>query len=271
MNGSTTIAAVGWIGLGEQGAPLARAIAEAGYTLHVWARRRPQSLEALGGVRCIAHESIAQLGAASDVVSICLEEDSEIREVLGSGGLWASLKPGSVISNHGTGLPQFAIELAARGAERGIGVLDAPVSRGHPGALARQLTTIVGGDKAVAERLTPVFKTFSQKVAYIGSAGSGQTAKLINDALLILNQEKGRTRSAWRAIIAALIDLLLSGTGSSFPLQALLGAVAPDNAGRLKVLQVIETETFKAAMDALGQGTAQIYARAMMAPTACPT
>jgi hypothetical protein len=237
MNGSTTIAAVGWIGLGEQGAPLARAIAEAGYTLHVWARR-PQSLEALGGVRCIAHES---------------------------------LKPGSVISNHGTGLPQFAIELAARGAERGIGVLDAPVSRGHPGALARQLTTIVGGDKAVAERLTPVFKTFSQKVAYIGSAGSGQTAKLINDALLILNQEKGRTRSAWRAIIAALIDLLLSGTGSSFPLQALLGAVAPDNAGRLKVLQVIETETFKAAMDALGQGTAQIYARAMMAPTACPT
>ena len=269
MNGSTTVTAVGWIGLGDQAAPMARAIAEAGYTLHVWARR-PQSLQALGGVRYIAHESIAELGAASDVVSICLDEGCDIQEVLGSGGLWASLKPGSVIINHGTGLPQFAIELAARGAERGIAVLDAPISRGHRGALARQLTTIVGGDKAVAERLTPLFKTFSQKVAYIGSAGSGQTAKLISDALLILNQEKPRTRSAWCGIVAALIDLLLSGTGSSFPLQALLGTVAPDNAERLKVLQVIETDTFKAAMDALGQRTAQIWARAMQTPTACP-
>lgn len=259
MNGLTTITAVGWIGLGDQGAAMARAVAEAGYALHVWAQR-PQSLEALTGVRFVAHESIAQLGAASDVVSMCLSDDSDIREVLGSGALWASLKPGSVIINHGTGLPKFAIEMAARGAERGIGVLDAPVSGGHPGALARQLTTVVGGDKAVAERLTPIFRTFSKKVAYMGSAGSGQTATLIDSALLILSREKRRTSSAWHAIIAGLINLLLSGTGSSFALAALRGVVTPDNAEHLKVLQMIDLDIFKAAMDEHCQETAPIYA-----------
>jgi len=65
---------------------------------------------------------------------------------------------------------------------------------------------------------------------------------------------------AWRAIVAALIDLLLCGTGSRFALQALRGAVTPDNAEHLKVLEIIDMDIFTAAMDARCQETAPVYA-----------
>src|SRR3984885_16071242 len=94
---------VGFIGLGDQGAPIARAIAEAGFELHAWARK-DRSLDALDGVRYVAHESPAELGAVSDIVGLCLNVDDNVREIMTRGGLLAALKPGSVLVNHGTGL-----------------------------------------------------------------------------------------------------------------------------------------------------------------------
>jgi 3-hydroxyisobutyrate dehydrogenase-like beta-hydroxyacid dehydrogenase len=98
--------AVGWVGLGDQGAPMARAIAEAGFELHVWVRR-PQSLQALHGLPYVVHDTLAELGEASEAVGLCLRVDSDITDVMIDGGLLERLKPGSVIVNHGTGLPGF--------------------------------------------------------------------------------------------------------------------------------------------------------------------
>jgi 3-hydroxyisobutyrate dehydrogenase-like beta-hydroxyacid dehydrogenase len=182
---------VGFIGLGDQGAPIARAIAEAGFELHAWARKA-RSLDALDGVRYVAHESPAELGAVSEIVGLCLNVDDNVREIMTRGGLLAAMRPGSVLVNHGTGLPAFALEMTRLAKEHGVEVLDAPVSGGHAGAVAKTLVTLVGGEPAIIDRCRPVFDSFSSKVAVMGGAGTGQMAKLINNALLMANQENLR-------------------------------------------------------------------------------
>ncbi len=258
---------VGWVGLGDQGAPMARAIAEAGFELNVWVRRE-SSLTALDGLPYVRKETLAALGAASNIVGLCLREDSDVDEVLTSGGLLKSLAPGTVLINHGTGLPGYAQSMAVRTASAGVLVLDAPVSGGRPGAEARRLTTIVGGPREALERARPVLETFSQKIAYMGPAGTGQTGKLINNALLMMNQKNvqdilalGRNLSL---DLGALSELLLSGTGRSFALEALSGAVTVSNAEHLRILQIIDMDIFADAMKGLGQDVRTIddYARA---------
>lgn len=258
---------VGWVGLGDQGAPMARAIAAAGFELHVWVRR-DASLAALQGLPYVRHDTFAGLGAASDVVGLCLREDSDIEEVLTSGGLLESLTPGTILINHGTGLPGYAVSLAQRSASSGVLVLDAPVSGGRPGAEARQLTTIVGGPIQALEIVRPVLSAFSGKITHMGAAGSGQTGKLINNALLMMNQKNVQDILALannlKLNVGPLMELLLSGTGRSFALEALTGAVTTDNAEHLKALQVIDMNIFTKAMASRGQdvGTIDQYARA---------
>jgi 3-hydroxyisobutyrate dehydrogenase-like beta-hydroxyacid dehydrogenase len=91
-------------------------------------------------------------------------------------GLLRALKPRSILVNHGTGLPAFAQGMTRLAAEHGVEVLDAPVSGGHAGAVAKQLTTIVGRDPAVIDRCRPVFETFSTKIVVMGGPGTGQMA-----------------------------------------------------------------------------------------------
>jgi len=79
--------AVGWIGLGDQGTPMAQAIADNGYQLHVWARH-PESLKALDGHAFIPHSSVAEMAAVSDVVGLCLREDSGNVQVVTDEGCW---------------------------------------------------------------------------------------------------------------------------------------------------------------------------------------
>src|ERR1700751_2944249 len=83
---------VGFIGLGDQGAPMARAIAEAGWPLHVWARH-PSSLAVLADAPHTTHDSVPDLGHACDIVGLCLTDDSDVREILEDLGLLPSLRP----------------------------------------------------------------------------------------------------------------------------------------------------------------------------------
>lgn len=257
---------VGWVGLGDQGAPMARAIATAGFDLQVWVRREA-SLNELEGLPHTRHESLADLGGASEILGLCLREDSDIEEVLIAGGLLAAMEPGTVLINHGTGLPGYASSLADRAARTGVLVLDAPVSGGRAGAEARRLTTIVGGPEPALAKARPVLDSFSTTIAYMGAVGSGQIGKLINNALLMMNQ-----RSIQDILVLArnlgldldrLVDLLLSGTGRSFAVEALTGPVTAANAAHLEVLQAIDMDIFTEAMTALGQDVAQLdaYAR----------
>ncbi|WP_222849423.1 NAD(P)-dependent oxidoreductase [Trebonia kvetii] len=167
MTTSQHTARVGFIGLGDQGAPMARAIGDSVFELHVWARR-PQSLETLAGIPHTVHDSPARLAAAVDILALCLRDDRDIWEVLGTPGVEGALRPGRIVVNHGTGDPEENREIAEHLAGKKVAYLDAPVSGGGAGARARTLTTMAGGDR-------PVFATFSRTVVYMGPSGSGQS------------------------------------------------------------------------------------------------
>jgi 3-hydroxyisobutyrate dehydrogenase-like beta-hydroxyacid dehydrogenase len=234
---------VGWIGLGDQGAPIALAIAKAGYALHVWARS-PASLAELSDLPRTVHESAVAMAGFCDVVGLCLSEDKDNEEVLISGGMLSALPRGSVVVNHGTGLPAAAAAMADKARPFGVSVVDAPVSGGRAGAEARQLTTIVGGELHVVERLRPLFDTFSKLVVHLGPVGSGQLGKLLNNTLLMANQRNvEQTLDIARAAgmdLRALVRVLRSGTGSSVALEVLGNAVRVDNAAHLSALQLID-------------------------------
>ncbi|MCS5717761.1 NAD(P)-dependent oxidoreductase [Herbiconiux sp. CPCC 205763] len=256
---------IGWIGLGDQGGPIARAIAEGGYPLHVWSRSG--RFAALEGVPYTPHATPAELGAVSDIVGLCLSEDKDNTEVLTGGGLLDALNPGTVLINFGTGLPAAAVELTRLAAARDVRVVDAPVSGGHAGAVEKQLTTIVGGDPEVVEKLRPVLETFSATIAYMGGAGAGQVGKLINNAMLMANQKNISDlldlAVAEHVDIDALVDVLRNGTASSRALQSLGSAITTENAEHLSTLQLIDMDIFREAFDGHGPTVGVITERAI--------
>jgi len=161
---------IGFVGLGDQGAPMAGAISEAGFELHVWARRA-QSFNAISRVKYLRHDSFKSLAAVIDVLGLCLRDDEDIWNLIRQQRLTEVVRPGATVANHGTGDPTENQRIGAFLAESGIKYLDAPVSGGRPGALARTLTTFVGGDTEDFERCRQVFATFSRKVAHMGVSG----------------------------------------------------------------------------------------------------
>ena len=136
---------------------MARAIAQAGWPLHIWARH-PRSLAVLADTPHTTHDSVPDLGRACDIVGLCMTDDSDVHEILEDGGLLASLPTNGIVVNHGTGDPQVAATLAQRVREQGHELLDAPVSGGRPAAERRTLTTFVGGDAGTVQRCRPVFE-----------------------------------------------------------------------------------------------------------------
>lgn len=165
---------------------MARAIAESGFSLHVCARR-PASLKALEGVPHVAHASAAELAGACELLCLTLNDDRDVLDILNNQGVLQALKTGTPVVNHGTGDPNENRRIASMVAAAEIMYLDAPVSGGRPAAIARTLTTMVGGDEPNFARCAPVFATFSSKCAYMGRSGNGQMTKLLNNALTMTN------------------------------------------------------------------------------------
>jgi 3-hydroxyisobutyrate dehydrogenase len=129
------------------------------------------------------------LGAACALVGICVAHDDDVRDVVlrdGQGVLYG-MAPGSVIAIHSTVAPDTVIALERAARERGVHLLDAPVSGGSRGALAATMTVMVGGDGAALEIARPVFTTFATTIAHLGPVGSGQLMKLLNNNLCYAN------------------------------------------------------------------------------------
>jgi 3-hydroxyisobutyrate dehydrogenase-like beta-hydroxyacid dehydrogenase len=188
----------------------------------------------------MTHDSVPDLGRACDIVGLCMTDDSDVREVLEDHGLLASLPASGIVVNHGTGDPQAAATLAQRVREQGHELLDAPVSGGRPAAERHTLTTFVGGDAGTAQRSRPVFEAFSSSIAYMGPSGTGQLAKLLNNASLLANLKNAEDIIAIGTSLGInprnLLDALKTGSGSSFALQFLAGEISPQMARHLPEL-----------------------------------
>jgi 3-hydroxyisobutyrate dehydrogenase-like beta-hydroxyacid dehydrogenase len=211
-----------------------------------------QSLEAVAGVPHIAHASIPELAAASDIVGLCLRDDSDLWDILDRQGLLKALKPGTIVVNHGTGDPDENRRIASYLDEASVIFLDAPVSGGRPGAVARTLTTFVGGDAAAFEHCKPVFRTFSTQAVHMGPSGAGQVAKLLNNALTMTNLKNAIDVFGFAdklgLNIANLFDAVSVSSGSSAVLRSVGSAITPDIAPHLQELMRKDIEHFADAM-----------------------
>lgn len=178
---------VGFIGLGSQGAPMARQIVEGGFELTLWARRSA-SVEPYADTAAKIATTPAELAAASDLVCLCVVGDDDVKQVLvGEAGVLAGLAPGGIIAIHSTVHPDTCRELAEMAAKQGVSVIDAPVSGGAPAADAGTLMVMVGGEESDVEKCRPVFATYSDAIVHLGALGSGQVAKILNNLLFSAN------------------------------------------------------------------------------------
>ena len=178
---------VGFIGLGSQGGPMARRIVDGGFELTLWARR-PASLEPYADTAAKSASTPAELGAASDLVCLCVVGDDDVREVLtGDSGVLAGLQPGGIVAIHSTVHPDTCRELAETAAAQGVTLIDAPVSGGAPAVEQGTLMVMVGGEDDVVDKVHPVFATYSDAIVHLGALGSGQVAKILNNLLFSAN------------------------------------------------------------------------------------
>lgn len=216
---------IGFIGLGSQGAPMARRIVEAGYPTTLWARR-PATLEPFDRIPAKVAGSPAELAAASDLVCVCVVGDADIDEVTGGEhGVLAGLKPGSVIAVHSTVHPKTCRRLANRAGVKAVSVVDAPVSGGGPAASQGRLLVMVGGNPDVVERCRPVFETYGDPVVHLGDLGSGQTTKLLNNLLFTANLGTAATVLSLAKDLGVsaerLAHVISRSSGNSFALNAI--------------------------------------------------
>ena len=172
---------IGFIGLGNMGAPMAGRLVDAGYSLVVH-DARAAAAEPLRARGAIWAASPAEVGAATPTVITILPTSREVRQVLtGPKGLLDALRPGSLLLEMTSADPSVTRELAAEVAARGSALIDAPVSGGVRGATEGTLAIMVGGDAALLERARPVLARMGKNIFHAGPVGAGHAIKLVNN------------------------------------------------------------------------------------------
>jgi 3-hydroxyisobutyrate dehydrogenase len=219
----TAVAKIGFVGLGDMGGAMVRRIIDAGWPTVLWARR-PAALEPFAETGVTFAPSLAALAEQVDLIGICVWSDDDVREIVtGEHGILAGCRPGTIVAIHSTVSPATCRELAEFARTSGVELLDAPVTGGRTVALVGGLTTAVGGASATVTRCRPVFEAFAETVIHVGEVGSGQHAKLLNNALLAANialADDALTMGIRMGLDeTALLAVLQSGSGRSFALD----------------------------------------------------
>lgn len=177
---------VGFCGIGIMGSGMAANLIEAGFDVTVWNRTRSKA-EAVAGARVA--ESPAEVAEQCPIVMLCVSDTPDVRQVLDSDhGLVDGLRPGSLVVDHSTISPSATVEMAARVEELGASWIDAPVSGGSEGAARGTLSIMVGGDEGDLERARPYLEAVGTTITRVGPVGAGQTAKIVNQILVVVNQ-----------------------------------------------------------------------------------
>ncbi len=178
---------IGFIGLGIMGKPMARNLLKAGYPLTVWNRSQP-AIEELVGDGASPGSSPEDVAHQSDVIITIVTDSPDVEKVaLGPNGIIEGGQPGLVHIDMSTISPAVTRRIASRLAEKGVEMLDAPVSGGDTGAQAGTLSIMVGGKEETFQRCRPIFEVLGRTIVHCGPNGAGQTVKLCNQIVVALN------------------------------------------------------------------------------------
>jgi 3-hydroxyisobutyrate dehydrogenase-like beta-hydroxyacid dehydrogenase len=170
---------LGYIGLGNMGAPMAKRLVDWPGGLTVY-DIRTEAMTPLAEAGANLADSVADV-AAADIISVTVLDDAQVREVVGE--LAANAKPGTIIAIHSTISDTTAVELADALRAQDIHIVDAPVSGGGGAAEKGELATMVGAERPVYERVKPAFKKWASMVIHAGEPGAGTRMKLARNML----------------------------------------------------------------------------------------
>ena len=210
---------VGFVGLGIMGSRMAANLARAGHELTVFNRTRATADEWAAEHGGTVADSPADVGAASDIVISMVVDGDQVREaLLGEHGVAQGAAAGTLCVDMSTIAPAQTRAIGAELAERGLTLLDAPVTGSSPKAQDATLTIMAGGSADDFARAQPLFAVMGELVVHVGPLGHGETVKLINNAVAAANA-------------ATVAEALLVGQATGVDLDALVQVMGKGSGG----------------------------------------
>jgi len=223
MSASTSRPPTGFIGLGIMGKAMARNILKAGFPLTVH-NRSPEKVRDLVDEGAADGGSPAGVAAVTEVIFTCLPDTPDVEAVLfGPQGVAEGARPGSTVVECSTISATATRDFAARLKERGIDMIDSPVSGGPKGAADGTLSCMMGGDAKVVARVRPMMEAIGKTFVHVGPAGAGQVVKSCNQLVIcatMLGMSEAVALCRKTGIDPARMrDALLGGAAQSFVMQ----------------------------------------------------
>lgn len=217
MNTSKRIA---FIGLGAMGEPMAQRLMDAGFKVTSCANRSREAIERLAAKGLVECASAGEAAKDADIfISIVFDEAQNDQVLRGDSGALSVLSPGSTIVLMSTISPSYCQEIANEAGEKGINVLDCPVSGRVEGAVAGTLTLMVGGNEDVIAQCDEVFSAMGNALR-CGDVGAGQLTKVANNTLFIstfaLLQELREVIESYGMDFKQFTEVLNQSTGRSW-------------------------------------------------------
>ncbi len=208
---------IGFIGLGIMGMPMAHNLIKAGFEVVVY-NRTTSKAEQMVSEGAKKADSPRELADEAPVVITIVSDTPDVESViLGENGVIEGIKPDSVVIDMSTISPQATQKIAARLGEKGVHMLDAPVSGGEQGAINGTLSIMVGGDAEVFERCQPILEAMGKNIVHVGYNSMGQTVKLVNQILVA---------GTLNAVVEALVFAQKSGVDLEKTIDAVQGGAA---------------------------------------------
>ena len=183
------MANLGFIGVGIMGKPMAGHLIKAGNTVYAYdvVPAGVEELVKLGATACDSNKEVAQKG---DIVIVMVPDTPDVEKVLfGHNGVVEGISPGKIVVDMSSISPVATKEFARALAEKGVEMIDAPVSGGQVGAENAALTIMAGGKQEVFDKVKPLFDLMGKNITLVGGNGDGQTCKVANQIIVALNIE----------------------------------------------------------------------------------
>ncbi len=208
---------IGFIGLGIMGSGMSRNLLKAGFPLIVWNRTKSKMTPLVeAGAQSAA--SPADLASRAGVIITCVSNTADVEAVvLGENGVIHGARPGALVIDMSTISPDATRRMAAQLEQKGIHMLDAPISGGSEGAANGTLSIMVGGEASQVARAMPYFRAMGKTITHVGGHGAGQMVKLVNQILVVGNA---------LAMSEALLFAQAGGVDLEKALQAVSGGAA---------------------------------------------
>jgi 2-hydroxy-3-oxopropionate reductase len=209
---------IGFIGTGIMGKPMAENILKAGYELHVYNHRESSKLKELVALGAIQASSPKELASRTDVIITMVPDSPEVEAVvLGADGVVEGAREGAIVIDMSSISPVATKRIAAQLLEKGIHMMDAPVSGGEAGAIKGTLAIMVGGTQEDFDACLDLYKSMGASVTLVGDIGAGHTTKLANNMIAAINIA---------AVAEALVFVAKAGVDPTKVFEAIKGGSA---------------------------------------------